>query len=74
MTRDELVRAAAQGCSCQPPDYCGDVTCVDYPVPREVWDPTYRRKPAPKTAEQLSEIRAQAWATRRAKYGERGHR
>jgi hypothetical protein len=74
MTAPELLRLAAAGCDCQPPDYCGNVTCVDYPVPREVWDPSYRRKPAPKPPEELTAIRAKAWATRRAKYGERGHR
>mgnify|MGYP007086365252 CR=1 FL=1 len=35
---------------------------------------TSRKKPAPKTAEELSDIRARAWATRRAKHGPRGHR
>ena len=33
-----------------------------------------RRKPAPKAAAEIADIRARAWATRRAKYGERGHR
>lgn len=32
-----------------------------------------RKKPAPKSAEENAEIRARAWATRRAKYGERGN-
>ena len=32
-----------------------------------------RKKPAPKSAEEMRDIRARAWATRRAKYGERGH-
>lgn len=32
-----------------------------------------RKKPTPKPAAELTEIRARAWATRRAKYGERGH-
>lgn len=32
-----------------------------------------RKKAAPKPANEMSEIRKQAWATRRAKYGERGH-
>lgn len=32
-----------------------------------------RRKPAPKSAEEYAAIRARAWATRRQKYGERGH-
>lgn len=34
---------------------------------------TRRKRPAPKPVAELSEIRARAWATRRAKYGERGH-
>lgn len=34
---------------------------------------TERKKPAPKTAEEMREIRSRAWATRRRKYGERGH-
>lgn len=33
-----------------------------------------RRKPVPKQPEQLREIRARAWATRRAKYGAHGQR
>lgn len=33
-----------------------------------------RRKSAPKPPEEVADIRARAWATRRAKYGERGHR
>ena len=32
-----------------------------------------RKKPAPKSPGELKSIRARAWATRRAKYGERGH-
>lgn len=32
------------------------------------------RKPSPKPSEEIHAIRMQAWATRRAKYGERGHR
>jgi hypothetical protein len=35
------------------------------------WAP--RKKPAPKSPEEMADIRARAWATRRAKYGERGH-
>lgn len=34
----------------------------------------YTKRAAPKPAAELSEIRKQAWATRRAKYGECGHR
>lgn len=33
-----------------------------------------RRKPAPKLPEEMADIRARAWATRRIKYGSRGHR
>lgn len=33
-----------------------------------------RRKPKPKSAEEITEIRTRAWATRREKYGKRGHR
>lgn len=32
-----------------------------------------RRKPTPKSPEVIAAIRARAWETRRAKYGERGH-
>lgn len=32
-----------------------------------------RKKPPPKSPEAIADIRARAWATRRAKYGERGH-
>lgn len=32
-----------------------------------------RKKTAPKPPEIMAEIRARAWATRRAKYGESGH-
>ena len=33
----------------------------------------YTKRAPQKTAAELTEIRARAWATRRAKYGERGH-
>lgn len=33
-----------------------------------------RKKPEPKTPEELAAIRERAWQTRRANYGERGHR
>jgi hypothetical protein len=33
-----------------------------------------RKKPAPKPADEIREIRTRAWATRRAKYGQHGHR
>ncbi len=72
---DLNLERANRGCDCNP--HCGDPSCVDYPVPPEVWDPRYRpprRKPEPKSPEQLAAIRAVAWETRRAKYGSRGHR
>lgn len=34
----------------------------------------YGKRAAPKPAAELTTIRKQAWATRRAKYGESGHR
>lgn len=33
-----------------------------------------RKKAAPKPAEEVARIRAEAWATRRQRYGERGHK
>jgi hypothetical protein len=33
-----------------------------------------RKKMEPKPADEVRDIRARAWATRRAKYGQRGHR
>lgn len=41
-----------------------------------VWLPGQapRKKPAPKPAVEMSKIRSRAWATRRAKYGQHGHR
>jgi hypothetical protein len=35
---------------------------------------TERKKAQPKAAAELRDIRARAWATRRAKYGPHGHR
>lgn len=35
---------------------------------------TPRKKPTPKSAEEMRDIRARAWATRRQKHGPRGHR
>lgn len=32
-----------------------------------------RKKPAPKPPEEMADIRARAWATRRQKYGQCGH-
>ena len=34
----------------------------------------YRKKAAPKPSSELARIRAQAWQTRRARYGAHGHR
>lgn len=33
-----------------------------------------RKRPAPKPADEVSATRKRAWATRRAKYGQSGHR
>ena len=33
----------------------------------------YVKRAAPKSADELKEIRARAWATRRAKFGKSGH-
>ena len=33
-----------------------------------------RKRPAPKPADEIRDIRARAWATRRLKYGQHGHR
>ncbi|TXH57563.1 MAG: hypothetical protein E6Q97_04295 [Desulfurellales bacterium] len=33
-----------------------------------------RKKPAPKSVDEMREIRARAWATRREKLGPKGHR
>ena len=33
-----------------------------------------RKRPAPKPADEAADIRARAWATRRARYGRSGHR
>lgn len=52
------------------PDHRPDNTGLDDGPPLYA----VRRKPAPKSAAELANIRAQAWATRRAKYGEHGHR
>lgn len=61
------------GCHCGAL-YCGgdhrpDNTGLDDGPPLH----TPRKKPVPKSAEAVKAIRANAWATRRAKYGERGH-
>lgn len=50
-------------------DPCDGLDCGVY-LPGQV----PRRRPPPKPAEDISDIRAQAWATRRKKYGQRGHR
>jgi len=33
-----------------------------------------RKRPVPKSSEEVTDIRARAWITRRAKYGDGGHR
>lgn len=51
-------------------DHRPDLTGIDDGPPLH----PARKKPAPKSPEEMRDIRARAWATRRAKYGERGHR
>ncbi len=54
-------------CGCSP---CTGLDCGPY-LPGQA--PRHRSAP-PKAAHELAAIRSRAWATRRAKYGERGHR
>ena len=49
-------------------DPCDGLECGVYLPGREP-----RRKPTPRTPEEISAIRAQAWTTRRKKYGQHGH-
>lgn len=53
---------------------CGHTPCEGLDC--GVWLPgeAPRRKPAPKPPAVIAAIRARAWATRRVKYGPRGHR
>lgn len=53
---------------------CGNAPCDGLDC--GVWLPgrAPRNKSAPKSPEEMAAIRAQAWATRRAQYGEFGHR
>lgn len=53
---------------------CGNQPCDGLDC--GVWLPGYapRKNPAPKSPEQMADIRARAWETRRRKYGESGHR
>lgn len=53
----------------QPHDHRPDNSGLDDGPPL---DPP-RKKPVPKSREELADIRARAWKTRRNKYGERGH-
>lgn len=50
-------------------DHREDLSGVDDGPP-----PPVRKKAAEKPADEVSRIRAQAWKTRREKYGEHGHR
>jgi hypothetical protein len=56
------------------PDRRPDGTGLDDgpPLPPSMGGP--RKRPPPKSPAQLAEIRARAWATRRARYGQAGHR
>ncbi len=51
-------------------DHRADSTGLDDGPPLN----TPRKKPAPKSSDDVRNIRAQAWDTRRRKYGQRGHR
>ena len=53
-----------------PHDHRADNTGLDDGPPLY----TERKRPAPKPAAEIKEIRARAWATRREKYGKYGHR
>jgi hypothetical protein len=53
---------------------CGRDPCSGLDCGTFLLGQTPRRSAAPKPAEVVAEIRARAWATRRAKYGERGHK
>lgn len=51
-------------------DHRADLTGLDDGPPLRV----QRKKAAPKSDSEYAEIRSRAWATRRQKYGEHGHR
>ena len=53
-----------------PHDHRPDNTGLDDGPPL-VWP---RKKPLPKSSAEIHDIRARAWATRRQKYGQWGHR
>jgi len=53
-------------CGCEP---CSGLDCGPF-LPRQA----PRKRPEPKGADEVKTIRAAAWATRRQKYGDRGHR
>lgn len=55
-----------------PPDHKPDLTGLD----DGPWLPgrVPRKRPAPKSPEEMADIRTKAWATRRALYGAGGHR
>lgn len=76
--RDAAIARGAEYCP-----ICGQVNAWVHDHKRDhsglddgPWLPGHapRKKPAPKTPEETTAIRAAAWATRRAMYGERGHR
>ncbi len=67
MTPETIYRAKGHVWSC----VCGAVPCVGLDCGVLLEPP--RKKPAPKTAEEVRAIRAKAWATRRQKYGPRGN-
>lgn len=59
-----------------PHDHRTDLGGIDDGPPDWVWKPGVRkphRRPPVKSPQESADIRGRAWATRRAKYGERGH-
>lgn len=52
---------------------CGNTPCDGLDCGPYLPGQAPRKRPTPKSAEQMADIRARAWATRRAKYGEAGH-
>lgn len=53
---------------------CGNIPCDGLDCGVYLPGQAPRKKAAPKTADEMADIRARAWATRREKYGRYGHR
>lgn len=68
----DLIAVRCEGCGgllTFPHDHKPDFTGLDDGPPLPA-----RKRPAPKPADEIRDIRARAWATRRQKYGQHGHR